>query len=667
MARMQITATRKSLQVSSYCAVELFLVLLLAVLNGYASAQSGIPADRRKTSAARPAPPTFREHRDPPIKLAGERLFKETRFAQFFASHMQQSNVNLPATARDPLMEVVKVPRFPGGEVPNPYRGRSMNCRTCHFVEELSQTVTPVGSRSYADFAPRSRIPVREDGQLTTVRNSSNIVDSLIAPRASRFLHRDGEFTSATALVVSTLTGRNFGWLPGESGKARAHIARVIREDDGTGPLAKSYGAVSYAKLLLGEAPELSANSALLAESPDRVLPAEFRIDVTKATDKQIVDAVARIMAAYMETLTFSRDHDDRYNGSPYDLFLQKNDLPAKPAAGETDLQYSQRLLHQLELLAEPKWVGPKDGYFKYFIDQQFAFTQRELEGLKIFLRLSPRITKAAALRGSRPATLLYLTFLPGLGLVWLGLFRARRHNGTAVAAPLAALGAFILAFAGAASVLRATEINRDLPPSSHAGNCAQCHTPPHFTDFKFHNTGATQDEYDAVHGAGAFARLAIPGYGQRKRNPNAFLPVTPRHPAASGVFRSAPDALDLRKIDLGMWNVYGNDDFPEPQRPMRALMCRPGSSCDPEQILPRTIARFKTPTVRDLGQCDPYLHSGEMRTIEDVLVFYQRVSALARLGKLRNGDPAIAGIALDDLDVVYVAAFLRSLNEDYE
>ncbi|MGA2992120.1 MAG: hypothetical protein ABSD88_16710 [Candidatus Korobacteraceae bacterium] len=493
------------------------------------------------------------------------------------------------------------------------------------------------------------------------------MVDSLIAPPALRFLHRDGEFTNATTLVFSTLTGRNFGWLPGESGKAIAHIARVIREDDGTGPLAKTYGGVSYAKLLLSEAPELSPNSTPLYESPDRVLPAEFRIDVTKASDKQIVDAVARIMAAYLETLTFSRDRDGRHNGTPYDLFLAKNGLPAKPAPGETDLQYSQRLLHQLELLHDPKWVSPKDGHFKYFLDQQFVFNWNELEGLKIFLRLSPQTTKTATRQSSPPATLLYGIVLPGFGLVWLGFFSAHRHNPAIVAALLIVLGVFILVFAGAAGALRATEMNQDLPRSHHPGNCAACHTPPHFTDFKFHNTGATQDEYDAIHGMGAFARLAIPGYRERKRNPNAFLPVTPRHPNASEVFRSIPSISDPRKVDLGMWNIYANDDFPEPQRPMQALMCAPGSSCAPKQILPRTIALFKTPTVRDLGQSDPYLHSGQAKTIEDVLIFYQRVSALARLGKLRNGDPAIAGISLDDLDVVYLAAFLRSLNEDYE
>ena len=552
-------------------------------------------------------------------------------------------------------MEVIKVPRAPGGEVPNPYRGLSMNCRTCHFVEEMSQMVAPAGSRSYADFAPRSHVPARADGQLTTVRNSSNLVESLVAPPELRFLHRDGEFTSAITLVVSTLTGRNFGWLPQETRQAIAHIARVIREDDGKGFLAQKYGGASYAKLL-SAAPEIPENF---------VLPPEFRVDVAKATDKQVVNAIARIIAGYLETLTFSRDREGRYNGSPYDLFLARNGLPAQPNPGETDLQYSQRLLHQLESLDNPNWVSPRDGYLKYFPDQQFAFNRSELEGLKIFLRLSPQSSTTAARHGGWPAGSWYTAVISGFGFACLGVVSLRRHKPIVVVALVSALG--VVAFAGAGAALRATDRNQGLPRSDHPGNCVRCHTPPHFTDFKFHNTGATQDEYDAVHGAGAFARLAIPGYGERKRNPNAFLPITSRHPNASAVFRSIPDLSDPRKCDLGMWNIYANRDFPDPQRLMRALMCPSGSSCKPERILPLTIARFKTPTLRDLGQSDPYLHSGQMKTIEDVLIFYQRVSALARAGKLRNGDPEIAGISIDDLDAFYLASFLRSLNEDYD
>ena len=42
--------------------------------------------------------------------------------------------------------------------------------------------------------------------------------------------------------MLATLTGRNYGWLPGESQLAVAHVARVIREDDGTGALAQTSG-----------------------------------------------------------------------------------------------------------------------------------------------------------------------------------------------------------------------------------------------------------------------------------------------------------------------------------------------------------------------------------------------------------------------------------------
>ena len=46
---------------------------------------------------------------------------------------------------------------------------------------------------------------------------------------------------------------------------------------------------------------------------------------------------------------------------------------------------------------------------------------------------------------------------------------------------------------------------------------------------------------------------------------------------------------------------------------------------------------------------------------------FYLKTSALARAGKLRNAAPELSGMRLSDEDVGPLAAFLRSLNEDYE
>jgi cytochrome c peroxidase len=81
---------------------------------------------------------------------------------------------------------------------------------------------------------------------------------------------------------------------------------------------------------------------------------------------------------------------------------------------------------------------------------------------------------------------------------------------------------------------------------------------------------------------------------------------------------------------------------------------------------LPYTIGLFKTPTVRDLSSSEPYFHTGRMNTIEDAVNFYANFSPKARAGQVRNADPQLSSILLDTNEVTPLAAFLRSLNEDY-
>jgi cytochrome c peroxidase len=83
-------------------------------------------------------------------------------------------------------------------------------------------------------------------------------------------------------------------------------------------------------------------------------------------------------------------------------------------------------------------------------------------------------------------------------------------------------------------------------------------------------------------------------------------------------------------------------------------------------EALPRTIALFKTPTVRDLSHSGPYLHTGRMDSFEDVIRFYQEFSKLARQSRVRNADPELSEIRLNQSAIAPLAAFLRSLNEDY-
>jgi cytochrome c peroxidase len=156
-----------------------------------------------------------------------------------------------------------------------------------------------------------------------------------------------------------------------------------------------------------------------------------------------------------------------------------------------------------------------------------------------------------------------------------------------------------------------------------------------------------------------------VPSYAERSRHLNRYLPATLSHPHATGVFRSLPAMSNPSATDLGMWNIFANPDYPKVQSEMRRLLCgtRP---CDPNVQLPRTIALFRTPSLRDLGHSWPYLHTGRLATVEDVLHYYVRMSGLARAGQLRNGDPELARISLDEQDIAALAAFLRSLDEDY-
>jgi hypothetical protein len=534
--------------------------------------------------------PTPEPPEDPPEVALGERLFLETRFAQFFAA--RAAGVNDPLATGDPVMDILETTGVPR---PGPFAGKSMNCRQCHLVDESPEPAT-TGLRSYADFARRSPIPDRGDGRNRTPRNSPGLVNANLKRGVPLFLHFDGQFASAADLVEGTLTGRNFGWLPDEEAAARAHIARVMREDDGSDPLARPCRGLSYATLLRGIAAEIPTACRL---------PEEYRIDATAATDGDLLHAVAGLVSAYMETLTFARDAGDGYIGSPYDRFLILNGLPRQPEPGEGGIAYARRLRVALDALPAPKLVDNPGVLMFAHHDQDFVFGPAALAGLRIFL--------------SEPAE--------------------------------ATASAFEVARGG-------------------IGNCVACHAPPDFTDFGFHNNGVAQAEYDGVHGLGAFAALAIPTAAQRQADPESYLPASARYPAGTGTFLEPPARDRPGHVDLGLWNVFANDAHPNPQATLEdAVRGFDGipAGVGPQDLLSRTVAVFKTATVRDLGQSAPYFHNAIADTLEDAVRHYLAASGAARAGNLRNGAAALAGVALREGDVADLASFLRALNEDYE
>ncbi|UFP95958.1 cytochrome c peroxidase [Gloeobacter morelensis] len=553
-------------------------------------ATAGIFAKAMDIGAQPPSPArqiAEAEEAEPPEVLVGERLFEETRFAQFyFANSGGDANAEPLPGGGDPVVATLITP---DGPIAGPFAGKSMSCRQCHLESQAAQTPGG-GFRTYADFAVRSPVPDRGDGEQLTVRNSPSLVNLALNTTApAELYHLDGQFPNLEKLVADTLTDRNFGWKLTERPAAIRHVASIVRNDNGQGELAQQNGG-AYALVLAGKSPD-----------PRFVLPESYRLDVAKATDEQILYAVGRLMAAYMDSLFFARDEAGAFAGSPYDVFLQKNGLPRQPASGESDLAYSRRLRRLLADLKQPRFVTPADGAFE-LSDQPFAFGAQELVGLQIFLA---------------------------------------EPQGRAV---------------------DATELQQ-----GKVGNCMVCHVAPKFTDFSLHNTGASQQEYDAAHGEGAFANLPIPALKARNANYDAYLPPTSLHPNASGVFRKPADPANPALADLGAWNVYLNPDFKVPPEKLEALMGLakvPNSGKD--AALTQSLARFKTPGLRDLADSAPYLHNGSKGTLEAVAEFYRSFSQKTRAAQVRNADPEIGRIALVQDDVAALAAFMRSLKEDY-
>lgn len=568
-----------------------WFLLALAAAN---AAETNRPAWRFKVPRA--VVPGFPEpRRDPATVAIGERLFLETRFSQYFFAR-SGGDANAALATGDSVVDTTATTSRP---LPGPFSGHAINCRACHLVAEHREAGW--GNRTYADYARRSPVPPREDGAKFTVRNTPPMVNSTAPREHDLFLHWDGEFVSGEDLVRATLTGRNLGWLPGEQPQAIRHIAHIIRNDNGRGPLAQEFGSYSYAHLLAGEDPELG-------EETERFrLPEELRMDVKKATDGQVLDAVARLISLYTDSLIFGRDERTEYDSSPYDCFLETNTLPRRPDPGMSIGYYNRNLQDYIAAIKDPIFVSPTNGFtiplngrFKT-LRQEFKFGPQELLGMKIFFAQSSFAKRDAA--------------RPGHGI----------------------------------------------------GNCVACHTAPDFTDFKFHNTGVAQDEYDSVHGAGSFAKLDIPDLARRNADVDHWLPPSQKHPRAGGPFMAVPSAERPGFADLGLWNVFANSDQPRAQPAIRRLLNGDARSEPDEVLLPRTVALFKTPSLRGLAFSDPYLHHGRANTLEEVIEFYIRMSRLAREGKVRNAAPELAGIQLKEQDVAPLAAFLRALNEDYE
>jgi len=255
----------------------------------------------------------------PPDALLGERLFRETRFAWYYAQNAG-TDLNAPLADGDPAFDAP----LPDDSA-HPWQGQTMACRTCHMLSEGP------AARAYNDAEGRSILTDRGD-EPRTVRNTPALVEVTTPRELPLLIHWDGEFASGEGLARGAYTGRNMGWRADEGGDAAAWIARILRADDGSFGVASAYDGLSYAAQLAG-GPEV-----------DDALRVSRSVDVGAATDAELMDAVAWATAAYLDALVYLRSEDGAHAGSPYDRFLVANDLPTAPGAGESALDYSRRL-----------------------------------------------------------------------------------------------------------------------------------------------------------------------------------------------------------------------------------------------------------------------------------------------------------------------------------
>jgi len=140
---------------------------------------------------------------------------------------------------------------------------------------------------------------------------------------------------------------------------------------------------------------------------------------------------------------------------------------------------------------------------------------------------------------------------------------------------------------------------------------CAQCHTGPRFTDDNVHNTG-------------------VPN------NPEIWKdPVRHTTFVAFAMFMGIENYMNIRR-DVGAHVRTHKAD---------------GSD----------IGKFMTPSLRELKYTAPYMHNGMMKTLEDVVDFYN----LGGGDDPTNRDVRLKALGLSDIEKAELASFLKALSGD--
>jgi cytochrome c peroxidase len=148
-------------------------------------------------------------------------------------------------------------------------------------------------------------------------------------------------------------------------------------------------------------------------------------------------------------------------------------------------------------------------------------------------------------------------------------------------------------------------------------GGCIECHGGPLFTDNLIHNTGVPQVNFDSP-----YTPAVDPNEVPCRTNPS-----TPGNPTRCA------------KPDLGA---------PPPPLPAECNVPTPPAGCEPDA---RQVgsAFINTPQLRDAKNTAPYMHNGSMKTLRDVVNFY-------------NNNSAVSPLNLTPAEVDELVAYLQAL-----
>jgi cytochrome c peroxidase len=138
---------------------------------------------------------------------------------------------------------------------------------------------------------------------------------------------------------------------------------------------------------------------------------------------------------------------------------------------------------------------------------------------------------------------------------------------------------------------------------------CTNCHSGPLLSNGAFHNIGLPQPEnMPSDNGrADAIAKVLADEFNCMSRYSDA----------------NRSDCAELRFIDTDTYKYIG---------------------------------AFKTPTLRNVAERAPYMHAGQLPTLQKVLEFYRDLKPDMRSGDLEHGE-------LNDLELQQLEAFLRTLS----